>query len=90
MVWLTCEYVVDMNARTEEACLAYLRLSWAIQSSAFENTLLWPAADLIRYKLPASFIGSQAWVSDQVADALALARELGKPSFFITMTCNAK
>jgi Helitron helicase-like domain at N-terminus len=35
-------------------------------------------------------MGSQAWDSDQVTDALALARDLGKPSFFITMTSNPK
>lgn len=35
-------------------------------------------------------MGSQAWASDQVADALALARELGRPSLFITMTSNPK
>jgi hypothetical protein len=43
---LTCEYVVDMYSRTEEARLAYLKLSRAIQSSAFENNPRWPAADL--------------------------------------------
>ena len=87
---LTCEYVVDMYSRTEEERLQYLKRSRAIQASAFENTPQWPTADLIRYKIPASFMGSQAWASDQVADALALARDLGKPSFFITMTSNPK
>ena len=85
---LTCEYVVDMYSRTEEARLAYLKMGRTIQSSAFENTLQQPEADLIRYKIPASFMGSQAWASDQVADSLALARELGEPTFFMTMTCN--
>jgi hypothetical protein len=77
-------------SRTEEERLQYLKRSRAIQTSAFENTPRWPAADLIRYKIPASFMGSQAWASDQVADALALARELGPPCFFITMTSNPK
>ena len=44
--------------------------------------------DLLRYKIPASFMGSLAWASDQVADALTLTRELGKLSFFLAMTCN--
>jgi hypothetical protein len=35
-------------------------------------------------------MGSRAWASDQVADALALARDLGNPTFFITMTSNPK
>ncbi|KAK2005192.1 hypothetical protein LZ32DRAFT_517403, partial [Colletotrichum eremochloae] len=38
--------------------------------------------------LPATFIGSRAWASDQVADDLALARDFGKPTFFIPMTTN--
>jgi hypothetical protein len=38
----------------------------------------------------ASFIGLQAWASDQAADALALAREFGLPIFFITMTLKPK
>lgn len=31
-------------------------------------------------------IGSKAWTSEQVADALALCRECGRPSRFITVT----
>jgi hypothetical protein len=79
-----------MYSRTEEARLTYLRINQAIQSSVFENDPHWPTADLIQYKIPVSFIGSQAWASDQVADTLALAKELGKLSFFITITSNPK
>ncbi|CAG8452468.1 1586_t:CDS:2 [Scutellospora calospora] len=38
--------------------------------------------------LPAFFLGSKRWCSLRVANALALARCWGKPSFFITMTTN--
>ncbi|CAG8833013.1 30692_t:CDS:2, partial [Gigaspora margarita] len=38
--------------------------------------------------LSASFLGSKRWCSSHVANALALARSLGKLSFFITMTTN--
>ncbi|KIJ28404.1 hypothetical protein M422DRAFT_97316, partial [Sphaerobolus stellatus SS14] len=38
--------------------------------------------------LPASFIGSRRWSSENTADGLALARVEGAPSFFITVTCN--
>lgn len=38
--------------------------------------------------LPASFLGSRAWASQQVADALAICREKGNPSLFITITTN--
>ena len=87
---LTCEYVVDMYSRTEDDRLNYLRMARTIQSSGFENRPHQPTADLIRNKIPASFMGSRAWASDQVADALALARDLGNPTFFITMTSNPK
>ena len=38
--------------------------------------------------LPASFLGSQAWAAEQVADALVLCREYGKPSLFLMITTN--
>jgi Helitron helicase-like domain at N-terminus len=38
--------------------------------------------------LPASFLGSQCWASEQVNDCLAIAAKLGNPTFFVTMTCN--
>jgi hypothetical protein len=41
-------------------------------------------------ELPASFLGSRKWASEQMADSLALACTYGKPSLFITMTCNPK
>jgi len=37
--------------------------------------------DIFRYKIPASFMSSRAWCSNHVANALAIARQLGKPSF---------
>jgi hypothetical protein len=44
--------------------------------------------DLFENKIPASFMGSHAWVSDQVADSLALMRYLEKPSIWLTITTN--
>lgn len=38
--------------------------------------------------LPSSFLGSNRWASEQCADSLTIAAHLGKPTFFITMTCN--
>jgi hypothetical protein len=38
--------------------------------------------------LPASFLGSNKWLSEQIADSLAIAAAYGPPTFFITMTCN--
>ena len=40
--------------------------------------------------LPSSFLGSKHWVSNQIADSLAIAAALGNPTFFITMTCNTQ
>jgi hypothetical protein len=37
--------------------------------------------DIFRYKIPASFMSSCAWCSNHVANALAIAGQLGKPSF---------
>lgn len=38
--------------------------------------------------LPSSFLGSNRWASEQIADSLAIAAQYGAPIFFITMTCN--
>src|ERR1700734_4521398 len=38
--------------------------------------------------LPASFLGSNKWSSEQITDSLAIAAAYGPPTFFITMTCN--
>ena len=42
----------------------------------------------INAELPASFIGSWRWSSENTADALAIARSAGRSTFFVTMTCN--
>ncbi|KIJ27223.1 hypothetical protein M422DRAFT_113515, partial [Sphaerobolus stellatus SS14] len=39
--------------------------------------------------LPASFIGSRRWSSENTADGLALTCVKGTPSYFVTFTCNA-
>jgi hypothetical protein len=44
--------------------------------------------DIFENKIPASFMCSRAWASDQVADYLAIAKCLGKPSIWLTMTSN--
>ena len=38
--------------------------------------------------LPSSHIGSPRYMKARKQDAMALVRELGKPTFFLTMTCN--
>ena len=43
-----------------------------------------------RVILPASYMGSPRNMYLRYADAMALVRRYGKPSFFITFTCNAQ
>lgn len=40
--------------------------------------------------LPASFTGSQRYMSQYFKDSLAICRAIGHPSLFLTMTCNTK
>jgi hypothetical protein len=86
---LTNEYVVDMFSRDLECRLAYIRanqLRLRQQESLLADVPQSEASSNIY--LPASFLGSARWASEQVADALAIAAELGNPTFFVTMTCN--
>ncbi|KAK1502270.1 hypothetical protein CABS01_16959 [Colletotrichum abscissum] len=85
---LACEYLVDMYSRIEETNLDYLRRARSMQSSGLDEQTAEISSDSLRNRLPATFTGSRAWTSDQVADSLALARHFGKPTFFITMTTN--
>ena len=75
---LASEYACDMYSRLEESRLEFIRRS----STSAE------AEQMSSAPLPASFIGSRRWASEQTADSLALARAYGKPTFFITMTFN--
>ena len=88
-----------MYSRVEEQRLNYLRNGRRLQmSSTIPGEANTDSADIpvpennfhqnLETMLPASFLGSRAWSSNQVADSLALARQYGKPTFFITMTTN--
>ena len=94
---LTNEYLVDMFSRVEEECLDYIQSGCMHQmdeamrrkEAAFVIDPDNQAEELSSaFTLPSSFIGSHAWASEQLADALALCREHGKPSFFVTITTN--
>ena len=43
-----------------------------------------------RVVLPATFVGSQRYMSKCYQDSMAIVRAYGKPSLFITFTCNPK
>jgi hypothetical protein len=97
---LTCEYLVDMYSRLEEERLEYIRNGKLRQArqifadDARDEDLEDDDDDddeqeqLFIGKLPSCFLGSRAWISERVADALAICRALGKPSVFITVTTN--
>jgi hypothetical protein len=83
---LTCEYVCDMYSRIEEQRLDFIkksRVNFMRQQEHVDGDY-----DRFEIVLPASFMGSKRWASEQTADSLALARSFGPLSLFITMTCN--
>jgi len=89
---LTNEYVVDMFTRELECRLRYIRSNQSrLRSLEYDAALM--AEDTIEESeniyLPASFLGSRRWVSNQIADSLAIAAAYGPPTFFLTFTCNS-
>ena len=97
---LTNEYLVDMYSRVEEERLSYIargRSDHLLQAqlraearSEFDIDDELQAALASSLTLPASFVGSRAWASEQVSDALSLCREYGSPTLFVTITTNPK
>jgi hypothetical protein len=86
---LTNEYAIDMFTRNLETRLNYIR---ANQKRLREEdaTLMGVGhiPDCRNIYLPASFLGSRRWATEQISDSLAVAAVYGPPTFFITMTCN--
>jgi len=86
---LTNEYIIDMFSRNLETRLHYIRMNQ--QRLRMEDAMLMGVDDVNDSEnvyLPASFLGSHRWASEQVNDCLAIAAKLGSPTFFITMTCD--
>jgi Helitron helicase-like domain at N-terminus len=94
---LTCEYIVDMFSRMEDERLDYIKMGRKEQlrqqreaqsiSTNPDESSLDPEQSFL---LPASFVHSKLWASNQVADSLTLCRKFGKPSLFLTITTNPK
>ena len=74
-----------MYSRTEEERLSYILCEQHHRQQEEQHDEENIDEDI---KLPASFVGSQAWTSEQTADAMALGRKFGKPTFFGTMSFN--
>lgn len=80
-----------MWSRALESRLAYIQTNLKrIQREDAELMGQEEVPDHENVFLPSSFIGSGRWTTEQVADSLAIAAQLGNPTFFITMTCNPK
>lgn len=83
------EYIVDMFSREMDCRLSYIRNN---QNRIKQDDYLLMDSDVLsdseNVYLPASFLGSCRWVSEQIADSLTIAAYYGAPTFFITMTCN--
>ena len=86
---LTNEYAIDMFTRNLETRLNYIR---ANQKRLHEEDAalmgVTHVSDSQNIYLPASFLGSRRWATEQISDSLAVAAKYGPPTFFITMTCN--
>ena len=79
-----------MYSRVEEEHLNFIQKSKQAFSQNVRNTICGDDNEdkQINVILPASFMGSRKWASEQTADSLTLAHMYGPPSLFITMTCN--
>ena len=86
---LTNEYAIDMFTRNLETRLNYIRANQKRLRDE-DATLMGVThvADCRNIYLPASFLGSRRWATEQISDSLAVAASYGPPTFFITMTCN--
>jgi Helitron helicase-like domain at N-terminus len=95
---LACEWICDMFSRTEDERLSYIQRGKAAEAQQFQKRATGNESDdeendsededIHSFALPASFTGSQKFYANKVADALALARQRGKPDLMITATCN--
>jgi hypothetical protein len=89
------QYIVDMFCKQETNNMNFLRFNQdklrvstyrVVQQLADSGGALGDVGKHII--LPSSYIGSPRHVHQLYCDAMAIVREHGKPSLFITMTCN--
>ena len=88
---LTNEYLVDMFSRNLDCHLAYIQQNQnhvCAEEAALMGEQNIPDSENVY--LPASFLGSWRWASNQISDCLAIAAAMGGPTFFITITCNSE
>ncbi|XP_046393620.1 uncharacterized protein LOC124161349 [Ischnura elegans] len=91
---LSQEYFVDMWCRAEEARLQYVKLNQRkilriAPRQELDETIA-AEGDIVPGKvyLPSTFTNSPRYMQIRYLDAMALVSRKGKPSFFLTVTCN--
>jgi hypothetical protein len=91
------EWLVDQFCKIESRRLLWVRMNQIIVHSDLYQGLAdaWAAGDtnnLVnlgrRVILPLSFVGSPRYLQQLYQDAMGIVRALGRPDYFITMTCN--
>lgn len=95
---LYLQWIVDIYVRIEGSRLNFIRLNQATLRVELYNNLMDYIAQpnendqRIGHKviLPSSFIGSPRNMYQNYLDAMSIVQHFGKPSLFITMTCNPK
>ena len=92
------QYIVDMYAKMEQGRLNYVRFN----QSSLRADLYRGVADAVslgdndmsvvgrRVILPSSFTGGPRHMQKLYQDSMSIARRLGKPDLFVTVTCNPK
>ena len=88
---LANEYIVDMFTRELDSRLHYIRSNQERLRTQEQDAALMgheEVQDSDNIYLPASFLGSGRWSSNQIADSLTIAAKYGPPTFFVTFTCN--
>ncbi|XP_062518309.1 uncharacterized protein LOC134193499 [Corticium candelabrum] len=90
------QYVVDMYAKIETERLCFLRREQtklrAEQYGELRDALLASDGDPTNIGktviLPSSYTGGPRYMHERTQDAMCYVRKFGRPSLFITMTCN--
>ena len=86
------EYLVDMFSSVEDSRLQYIRGELQTRIAArreLDETIEAEGGRCAgRVYLPASFPGSPRKQRKLIADGLAIVRRYGKPTYFLTVTCN--
>lgn len=93
------QYVVDAFSSVEQSRISWLYrnqdklrsdLYHNLQDIVSKNDIVDPSTVGKGYILPSTFVGSPRYMQQYFMDSLAICRDIGYPSLFLTMTCNAQ